>query len=1048
MFKNDLHTLITFGAYFLISSIVAPNQNFGAWYGFAIVYLLISGAMHTRLTENVMLNKKISLNVGQLKSINTSIKIALSFLLDLLISLVFTILIILKTFDLDKKIEFINQMKSSEFIKTPSVLIKNQNYILDGTRLEWSTYYFPIFGFLQLLIFEVFLLLMLQGIVKKTGVESNQRWTLFRWINLGIFVCSFTYFCGQIFSPNSDDSLFFASHLWLITLSPLLFSRSGIELKFLYRFCKPLRTIGLILLCIFFVINFIFQLNYFTGFFLCILFASLIASNTISGGSDLSHLANKEPKKHQYYFIELVVTTYLFLYPIFLILKEMRIEVIAINHLFASSVLSVSFATVLLEARRHIAKTRIFRNVSLDFLWAIDPNSRLNFQLKTKRDFSYLIASVILFSLVTDLGFNLYSQQLSRIQLHGYESTSDSILTPTVSSKKIDTSTPDTVKESKTSQESSLMELWNRNIVQGLQLVNAPVSVINNLQALTKNLAFASSSCKNLTSVDFQAASEVFYCSMKLPGKPLALFVGNSHGAMLQDTIGQSLNDSGFSVESVFTSSCTISPKLIPRLNSAAVDKCKNFGEDLSRFVKKKSPDLIVIAESLDIAFLNSFGRSVYGLSAKEFLKTNLQNSINDFQSTTPNIILIDQFPQLPKISSCMASSGRLNNCSTSIEGSNINREINRSLGQGKGVFVVSPLPWICYQGSCPAIVNGMLVSPDGSHLTPEFAREILPQVKNQIRETIKTIRKSSKVNYTSTESSPLPEVYQVLLDSWQKKVTSSVNNLSTRKIFPSFTESAGKDPFANPDCYQSIKVTGIQFDGLNTCVTLGGAKRAVFFGNSHARMLQTTVSGALKNHGFTTYTVSTGSCVVANVTPIVNGKPMENCDKFRFAANALIDLIKPEIVVVSESNAYVYKGYLPAGVTSAKSTLSNYTGFWNEYLRAIGALKKKTKTLIVLGNTPNLAKSPIECVDVNGRLGSDCAGDPTLLEEVYKTQKGIVKGIKAEFLDTRTWLCTPSVCPTIIDNTLAYSGSSHLSFPIQKKLLPLFDAYLSSIGI
>jgi len=42
-------------------------------------------------------------------------------------------------------------------------------------------------------------------------------------------------------------------------------------------------------------------------------------------------------------------------------------------------------------------------------------------------------------------------------------------------------------------------------------------------------------------------------------------------------------------------------------------------------------------------------------------------------------------------------------------------------------------LTWLCYQGRCPAIIDGVLVSPDGSHVTPEFARLITPILNEQI---------------------------------------------------------------------------------------------------------------------------------------------------------------------------------------------------------------------------------------------------------------------------------------------------------------------------
>jgi len=357
-------------------------------------------------------------------------------------------------------------------------------------------------------------------------------------------------------------------------------------------------------------------------------------------------------------------------------------------------------------------------------------------------------------------------------------------------------------------------------------------------------------------------------------------------------------------------------------------------------------------------------------------------------------------------------------------------------------------LTWLCYQGRCPAIIDGVLVSPDGSHVTPEFARLITPILNEQVKTALKTSKGVAEVGTTITTSKVANQDYLSTLNVWQKKIILGVGQLSTKNLVPSFSQSAGKDVFANPDCNQRFSITGIAFDGLNPCKTLGGSKNAIFLGNSHARMLQSTVAGGLKKNGYNTYSISTGSCTLANVTPMINGEPTPRCDKFRADAAALIQKIKPSLIVVSESIANASRSYLPPGVSSKSGVSSDQNRFWDEYLKSMKQLAKSTKKLIVIGQAPYLRKDPTDCVDSSGQMSSECSGDPTNIQSTVNAQKNIIGVVGGDFIDLRNWLCTSSVCPAIIDNTLAYSDLSHISYPIQSKLLSIFEVYVSTMGI
>ena len=682
-----------------------------------------------------------------------------------------------------------------------------------------------------------------------------------------------------------------------------------------------------------------------------------------------------------------------------------------------------------------------FRNITVPQAWIMRSQNHNLIQLKLNVLFSnskfrksiVLIASLALFAFCYSFVSKVvYAKPVSNSLI---VSNSSNFSTDGQDSQGKD-QTQDLTNSSPQATNSS----WSKKIADGLFLPTLPSNIQSNLSELTQDRAFSSASCSLVESIDFQAESNASVCPVGKRSLPLALFIGNSHGAMLQDSMAKVLNDLGYSEEGIFTSSCTISPKVIPLLNSSPVSKCKNFGEDLSRYVKKRKPTLIVISQAFNESLL-----SVQNQIA-------VQDSVKNFKKIASKIVILDAFPEFPSISTCISKSGELRNCKTSLKSTDIYRAINKDISRNSGANLISPISWMCYQGRCPAVIEGVLVSPDGSHLTPQFADSIVPLLKEQLSSTLTTSPKVKNSQNSTIQSiaddNNAKQKYLVDLKMWRGKITSSVGQFSTKKLSPPFKDTAGKDVFANPDCKTSFSISALSIKNFNPCVVRGGGKTAVFIGNSHARMLQSTVAEGLKNNGFSTYSISKGSCIIAEITPVVNGIPTKDCQEFRAAAVGLVTQLQPDLIVISEALGNSSTNFLPSGIQDVKGISHDSAKFWIEYLKGFSKIKTSVSKLVVIGESPHLNSNPVDCVNSLGDLSSACQGIPVDIESVVDTQKKMVKKIGGEFLDLRDWLCTTTVCPAIIDNTLAYTDMSHLSFPIQRKLLPIFEALILSWGL
>jgi hypothetical protein len=206
-------------------------------------------------------------------------------------------------------------------------------------------------------------------------------------------------------------------------------------------------------------------------------------------------------------------------------------------------------------------------------------------------------------------------------------------------------------------------------------------------------------------------------------------------------------------------------------------------------------------------------------------------------------------------------------------------------------------------------------------------------------------------------------------------------------------------------------------------------------------------VSKSLKNRGYSTYSLSVGSCGISNITPVVNSLPTKDCDVFRAAVQSLLRKAKPDIIIVSQSDASA-NNFLPNGISSIDGLSRDSNLYWNEFEKALALLKQFTNNLIVIGEAPHLPKNPTDCVGGDGKLGIECVGDPIFLNKVVLQERKAVASVKGNYLDIREWLCTSETCPAIIQNTLVYTDISHLTYAIQGLLIPLFTSYISSLGL
>jgi len=738
-------TAVLIGMLFIWAAFLDPRMSSGAWFGIGIIYFVTSLNFQSMFLEKFILQVGKSLDKNEIKLINSLILFIGLIIIYLLFSILAVCLIVFTTGDTKTNLFFLNHLDSI------SPFVNFNKATLFGITLESNIQthpigiFQPLISFLQLALIEIGVFFSIRKILKNLSKSAM----FYLYIVLGINVVlmtvgllAFSFFLAEKSFPGVLTPIGF---LWLMPFGAIfevlrmLIKKNRIQ----YQLIKFLILIVPISILTYIAFSAqILNLKHFLVFQFIFFFtvSLLLKSHSSTNSYDLlfSKLLVQSYRVLHFGCLYLIVAL-----PTAVFLLNINPSASLESTIYFSIVLALVPMVFLLYYGRRFSKAVNKSNWLFANLWVIDRNRRSSYKFisgkKAILGLSLIVFTYFIFNLIIDLSTQELNRELARsAQVNQPSNSIDKNKSGPAGIENFSFKNQEGTFPPNSELSSPLIPTsdknWESKIAQGIKLEQAPANIVSNISSLTKNRAFTSNSCKFLTSEDFQKISNVSFCKSEIPNAPLALFVGNSHASMLQDAVGKSLNELGYSENGIFTSSCTISPKVIPILNSTPVNKCKNFGEDLSRYISTHKPELIVIAESLNISVINETGSSVTGPPAVSFLRINIENSIRDFQATTSKIILIDAFPQFPQVSTCMEATGLLNSCVSTTLNTDIYREMNLMLQKSTGISLIKTLPWLCFQGQCPAIIEDTLISTDGSHVSREFATLLQPKIKEAIK--------------------------------------------------------------------------------------------------------------------------------------------------------------------------------------------------------------------------------------------------------------------------------------------------------------------------
>jgi len=250
----------------------------------------------------------------------------------------------------------------------------------------------------------------------------------------------------------------------------------------------------------------------------------------------------------------------------------------------------------------------------------------------------------------------------------------------------------------------------------------------------------------------------------------------------------------------------------------------------------------------------------------------------------------------------------------------------------------------------------------------------------------------------------------------------------------------------ASPDpTLQDLAVNNVQHiypQAANGCSTatqcdfgdLAAHRTIVLFGDSHARMWLPSLIPYAKSSHYKVVLLWLSACPAASVSVwnVTTNVPYTSCDTWRKATIALMDSMRPTLVLMASHTTRVYTSKGPTTLfTSAQ---------WEQGdLKTIRELQKGRTKVALIGDITALTLDVPQCLAAYPTKVQNCSvPNPNAgVAGFYRAEALAAKATGITYLNPTPWLCTKT-CSTVIGHFLVYTDNNHISL--------VFAEYLSTV--
>ncbi len=223
------------------------------------------------------------------------------------------------------------------------------------------------------------------------------------------------------------------------------------------------------------------------------------------------------------------------------------------------------------------------------------------------------------------------------------------------------------------------------------------------------------------------------------------------------------------------------------------------------------------------------------------------------------------------------------------------------------------------------------------------------------------------------------------------------------------------------------------------------GSKTAVLFGDSHAEQWFGALDALAKAQGWKLVSWTKAACPMANVLLMSSQlqRPFTECPAWHADTAQKIADLHPDLVIASGSDA------LPGPAYSNETWAADTTA-------VLAELARSTKQLVYLADIPAPTSSVPLCLAAHLAQPQQCQfsrasqTDGLTSGNQFPARRATVlaavRGIGVPVIDPTNWFCSTTNCPVILEDTLMYRDSTHMTQSYSRALEPMIGRALADV--
>ena len=109
-----------------------------------------------------------------------------------------------------------------------------------------------------------------------------------------------------------------------------------------------------------------------------------------------------------------------------------------------------------------------------------------------------------------------------------------------------------------------------------------------------------------------------------------------------------------------------------------------------------------------------------------------------------------------------------------------------------------------------------------------------------------------------------------------------------------------------------------------------------------------------------------------------------------------------------------------------------------------VNELKGSGTRILLMSDVPGVGIAPAACLLMKDATPKTCLWTQRALYlKADSTTKSIAQQANVEFVNVSAWFCSMRLCPTVIDSTIAYVDTGHITSTYARYLAPDLVPYL-----